>query len=93
MPQLVSFEPAVEKLARFVEETPSADIVARSLALLQAGEAPKRLAAAVGLAVSRSTEVGAYHHGGPVHPVSGLHAVLGLMDRAPSGLLLILLCR
>ena len=84
MPQLVSFEPAMERLARFVEETPPADIVAQSLALLQAGEAPERLAAAAGLAVSRSTEVGAYHHGGPVHPVSGLHAVLGLTRRAPA---------
>ena len=89
MPQLVSFEPAMERLARFVEETPPERIVAQSLALLQAGEAPERLAAAAGLAVSRSTEVGAYHHGGPVHPVSGLHAVLGLTRRASASLRLV----
>jgi hypothetical protein len=86
MPQLVSFEPAMERLARFVEETPPASVVRESLALLRAGEDPMRLAAAAGLAVSRSTEVGAYHHGGPVHPVSGLHAVFGLTARAPKAL-------
>ena len=89
MPQLVAFEPAMERLARFVEETPPDEIVGKSLALLQAGERPERLAAAAGLAVSRSTEVGAYHHGGPVHPVSGLHAVFGLTGRAPSALRLV----
>jgi len=86
MPQFVTFEPEMERLVRFVEDTPTERIATESLRLLRNGEPPMRLATAAVLAVSRSTEVGAYHHGGPVHPVSGLHAVLELAGRAPKAL-------
>lgn len=39
--------------------------------------------AAAALAVSRSTEIPSNHHGGPVHPVSGAHAIFGVAELMP----------
>ena len=65
----------IEASVRFVEDTPPERVVQATLARLRAGEAATELLAASAIAVSRSTELPADHHGGPVHPVSGLHAV------------------
>jgi len=81
MPQLVEFQDSVESLVRFVEDTPPADIVQATYRKLDAGEQPRELLAAAGLAVSRSTELPNLHHGGPVHPVSGLYAISKLGER------------
>lgn len=65
----------MEAAVRFVEATPPARIVEETIARLDADGAASDLLAASALAVSRSTELPADHHGGPVHPVSGVHAI------------------
>jgi len=77
----LQFEPETEAAVRFVEDSEPARIVTGTVARLRAGEAPKRLMRAAALAVTRSTELPADHHGGPVHPVAGLHAVANLAAR------------
>ena len=81
MVHLVSFDPGVEERVRFIEETRPDDIVAKTLDRLEAGEDARDLVAAAALAVSRSSELPAGHHGGPIHPVAGIHAVLSMMER------------
>ncbi|MEX2648982.1 MAG: hypothetical protein WD673_08215 [Alphaproteobacteria bacterium] len=66
---------------RFVEETPPGLIVGAAIDRLARGAEPIRLLAAAAIAVSRSTELPPDHHGGPVHPVCGLHPVLALSRR------------
>ena len=73
---------AMEASVRFVEETPPEQLVEATLSRLKGGESSRELLAACALAVSRSTELPADHHGGPVHPVSGIHAI----DRAAAWL-------
>ncbi|MDE0238821.1 MAG: hypothetical protein OXI95_12850 [bacterium] len=81
MVHLVSFDPGVEERVRFIEETRPGDIVDRTLDRLEAGEDARDLVVAAALAVSRSSELPSGHHGGPIHPVAGIHAVLSMMDR------------
>ena len=81
MVRLVEFDEATEARVRFIEDTPREEIVAKTLARLDDGEDPRALVTAAALAVSRSTELPADHHGGPVHPVSGVHAIMGLISR------------
>ena len=75
MATAVELPETMEAAVRFVEATPPAHIVEETIARLDAGGAATELLAASALAVSRSTELPADHHGGPVHPVSGVHAV------------------
>ena len=77
----VELPEAMEATVRFVEATPPARIVEETIARLDAGGAASDLLAASALAVSRSTELPADHHGGPVHPVSGIHGVHHLSRR------------
>ncbi|MBI3744014.1 MAG: hypothetical protein HY261_07005, partial [Chloroflexi bacterium] len=71
----VRFPNDVEELVRFVEETPTGEIIPATLAKLRAGLEPKSLLRAGALAVTRSTELPGHHHGGPIHPVSGTYPV------------------
>lgn len=75
MAMAVELPGTMETAVRFVETTPPARIVEETIARLDAGAAANELLAAGALAVSRSTELPADHHGGPVHPVSGVHAI------------------
>ena len=76
MARPVELPETMEATVRFIEDTPPASIVEATIAKLDADDtSPAELLAASALAVSRSTELPADHHGGPVHPVSGLHAV------------------
>ena len=76
MARPVELPETMEATVRFIEDTPPASIVEATIAKLDADDAsPAELLAASALAVSRSTELPADHHGGPVHPVSGLHAI------------------
>ena len=76
MARAIELPEAMEATVRFVEDTPPAYIVEETIARLDAGgDTATDLLAASALAVSRSTELPADHHGGPVHPVSGVHAV------------------
>lgn len=72
----LQFASDIESLVRFVEETPPRDIVRETAGRLQAGAAPVDLIRAAALAVVRSTELPANHHGGAVHPIAGLHGCL-----------------
>ena len=72
----LQFAPGVEALVRFVEETPPSDIVRETAERLQGGANPVDLIRAAALAVVRSTELPANHHGGAVHPIAGLHGCL-----------------
>ena len=81
MVRLVEFPQEIEREARFVEETPPDRVVEATLERLKAGTPPKTLFTAAALAVSRSSELPPDHHGGPVHPVSGLHATLRLAHK------------
>ena len=83
MVRLVEFPQDMEQSVRFVEDTEPERIVEATVAKLRAGEPPATLFTAAALAVSRSSELPTDHHGGPVHPVSGLHAshqIAGRLD-------------
>ena len=71
----VTFEPEVEELVHFVETTPREEIIEATHAKLAAGVSPEDLVRAGALAVVRSTELPMGHHGGPIHPICGAHAV------------------
>ncbi len=77
----IEFQSDVEEMVRFVEETDPADIVAKTYQKLKAGSSGGGLLRASTLAVVRSTELPPQHHGGPVHPVCGVHAVQNVSER------------
>ena len=69
----IEFPDEVERLVRFVEETEPSAMIEATLAKLRQGITAKEMLRASALAVNRSTELPASHHGGSVHPISGLH--------------------
>ena len=75
MPTPIQLPEKVEQTVRFVEDTLPESMVAATVDKLKVGNSPKELLTAAALAVSRSTELPVEHHGGPVHPVSGIHAI------------------
>jgi hypothetical protein len=81
MVELLRFDDPMEELVSFVEKTEPDRIIAATCVRLKTGELKERLLAAAALAVSRSTELPPSHHGGPVHPVSGIHAIEALSQR------------
>ena len=81
MPQRVQYSDAIEPLVQFIEDTPPAEILDRTLDKLRAGVSPQTMLTASALAVTRSTEMPPGHHGGPLHPLAGLYAVSKLVER------------
>ena len=81
MPVPVQCPEPMETLVRFVEETDPTLIVGATLARLGAGADPRDLLAAAAIAVSRFSELPADHHGGPIHPVSGISALIDASSR------------
>lgn len=73
----------IEPLVQFVEETPPDRIVAETYEKLQSGVSTKEMLLASALAVIRSSDLPPGHHGGPLHPIAGLHAVRSLSERLP----------
>ena len=71
----LEFSPAIESMVRFVEDTAPENIVAATAAKLEQGVLGIDLLRGAALAVTRSTDLPADHHGGPVHPVAGMHSV------------------
>ena len=71
----------IEPLVQFVEDTAPEKIVAKTYEKLQSGTPVKEMLLASALAVSRSSDLPPGHHGGPLHPISGLHAVHNIAER------------
>ena len=81
MARPVAYPESIEPLVRFVEETAPEHIVARTHDRLAAGTPVRDMLLASGLAVVRSSDLPPGHHGGPLHPLSGLHAVRHISRR------------
>ncbi len=81
MPQRVQFSDAIEPLVQFIEDTPPDEILDRTLDKLRGGVPTQTMLTASALAVTRSTDLPPGHHGGPLHPLVGLHAVSKLVGR------------
>ena len=81
MPNRIQYSEAIEPLVQFIEETPPAEIVDRTLEKLRAGVPVKTMLTASALAVARSSDLPPGHHGGPLHPLAGMYAVTKLSER------------
>src|SRR6185369_9348936 len=81
MARPVAYPDHIEPLVRFVEETVPEHIVARTHDRLAAGTSVKDMLLASALAVVRSSDLPPGHHGGPLHPLAGFHAVYHLVER------------
>src|SRR5881628_3558201 len=77
----VRFSGDIEPLVQFIEETDGSQILEATLAKLREGLSVKKLLTASALAVTRSSDLPPGHHGGPLHPLVGLHAVSHLVER------------
>jgi hypothetical protein len=77
----VQYPETIEPLVQFIEQTPPAEILDRTLDKLRAGVAPQTMLTASALAVVRSADLPPGHHGGPLHPLAGLHAITNLVGR------------
>jgi hypothetical protein len=83
MAQRVAYPERIEPLVQLVEETPPERIVARTHEMLAAGTGFRDMLLASTLAVVRSSDLPPGHHGGPLHPLAGLHAVRHVAARLP----------
>src|SRR5262245_10139017 len=83
MARPVTYPASIEPLVQFVEETAPADIVARTHEQLASGTPVKDMLLASALAVVRSSDLPPGHHGGPLHPLAGIHAVSSISARLP----------
>src|ERR1051326_6755619 len=81
MPRPVQYSETIEPLVRFIEDTPASEIVDRTLEKLRNGVPIRTMLTASALAVSRSSDLPPGHHGGPLHPIVGVHAIAHLTDR------------
>jgi hypothetical protein len=81
MPSRIQFAPEIEPLVQFIEETDPSEIVDHALAKLRAGVSIQTMITASALAVTRSSDLPPGHHGGPLHPLVGLHAVHHITER------------
>jgi hypothetical protein len=77
----VQYPESIEPLVQFIELTPPSEIIDRTLEKLRAGIDAKTMLTASALAVVRSSDLPPGHHGGPLHPLAGLHAITNLVDR------------
>ncbi len=82
----IQFSAEIEERVRFVEETDPSEVVETTFHRLRGGTSALELITASTLAVVRSTEVPPQHHGGPLHPVCGVHAVVNVAQRLPGDL-------
>src|SRR5215467_7248819 len=81
MPQRVQYPDTIDPLVQFIEDTPPAEILDRTLDKLRAGVSTQTMLTASALAVTRSTEMPPGHHGGPLHPLAGLYAISKTVER------------
>src|SRR6195256_6771286 len=85
MQNRVQFADAIEPLVQFIEETPPGEIVDRTLSKLRNGISAQTMLTASALAVTRSSDLPPGHHGGPLHPLVGLHALPHTVERGSGG--------
>jgi hypothetical protein len=83
MAQRVVYPADIEPLVEFVEETPPERMVDAVHDKLAAGVPVRDMLLASALAVVRSSDLPPGHHGGPLHPLAGLHAVRHISSRLP----------
>jgi hypothetical protein len=83
MAHRVRYPDRIEPLVQFVEETAPERIVAGTHDKLAAGTSLNDMLLASALAVARSSDLPPGHHGGPLHPLAGLHAVRHIAARLP----------
>ena len=81
MPTRVKFADEIEPLVQFIEETDPSEIVDQTLVKLRSGVPIRTMLTASALAVTRSSDLPPGHHGGPLHPLVGLHALHHLVER------------
>jgi hypothetical protein len=81
MPRPVQFSEEIEPLVQFIEDTAPSAIMDRTLEKLRAGVSTQEMLTASALAVIRSSDLPPGHHGGPLHPLAGLHAIYHLVER------------
>src|SRR4029077_10984854 len=81
MPARGQFPEEIEPLVQFVEETAPAEILDRTLEKLRGGVAAETMLTASALAVAPPAALPPGHHGGPLHPLAGLHAITKLVGR------------
>src|SRR3984885_14347827 len=81
IPQRVQYSDAIEPLVQFIEDTPPAEIIDRTLEKLRGGVSTRDMLTASALAVTRSSDLPPGHHGGPLHPLAGMYAVSKLVER------------
>ncbi len=84
MARRVAYPDRIEPLVQLVEETAPDRIVAATHDKLATGTSVKDMLLASALAVVRSSDLPPGHHGGPLHPIAGLHAVRHIAARLPS---------
>src|SRR5256712_2386354 len=71
----------VEPLVQFIEDTDGSQILEATLAKLRDGLPVKKLLTASALAVTRSSDLPPGHHGGPLHPLVGIHSLHNTVER------------
>src|SRR5712692_10568968 len=71
----VRFSDDIEPLVQYIEETDGNRIIEATLAKLRDDLSVKKLLTASALAVTRSSDLPPGHHGGPLHPLVGVHAL------------------
>src|SRR5262245_59805082 len=81
MHRRVQFGDEIEPLVQFIEETAPGEIIDHTLAQLRAGVSIHSMLTASALAVTRSSDLPPGHHGGPLHPLVGIHAVRHIAER------------
>ncbi len=81
MPARVTYPESIEPLVQFIEDTHPSEIVDATMEKLRAGVSTKMMLTASALAVIRSSDLPPGHHGGPLHPVAGLHSIYNLSKR------------
>jgi hypothetical protein len=77
----VRFSDDIEPLVQFIEETDGHRILEATLGKLREGLSVKKLLTASALAVTRSSDLPPGHHGGPLHPLVGIHALHNTVER------------
>jgi len=81
MHRRVEFSAEIEPLVQLIEETDPNEVIDLALAKLRSGVSIQTMLRASALAVTSSSDLPPGHHGGPLHPLVGLHAVYSITER------------